>query len=171
MPILIRFTPNPDQVYPRSTPGPDKPLIGFQPIPTWFFEIPDTKTMKTISISQRVAAAVNTLARGQIRGAHAPSRVAEDALVLSPERHDIERRTIFREGAKNIHARARVLPVAERPHDGSRGFQATIHRIIRTFVAERRLKCVQSSSVATRRGRMGAFHRGMNPTATVTPSL
>src|SRR6185503_19100728 len=66
--------------------------------------------MKTISISQWVAAAVKTLARGTVRGAHAPSRVAEDALVLSSERHDVEPRTIFREGAKNEHARARVLP-------------------------------------------------------------
>ena len=67
--------------------------------------------MKTISISQWVAAAVNPLVRAVSWGAHAPSRVAEDALVPGPERHDLERRTLFREGAKNSHARTRVLPV------------------------------------------------------------
>jgi urease accessory protein len=47
------------------------------------------------------------------RGAHAPSRVAEDALVLDRARYEGERRTIFREGAENPHARAHVLPEQE----------------------------------------------------------
>jgi DNA polymerase-3 subunit alpha len=44
------------------------------------------------------------------RGAHAPSRVAEDALVLGRMRPDDESRTIFGGGAENEHARACVLP-------------------------------------------------------------
>jgi len=48
------------------------------------------------------------------RGAHAPPRVAEDALVLGGEFPDCGRRTSFREGAKTPHARARVRPGNQR---------------------------------------------------------
>jgi len=43
-------------------------------------------------------------------GAHAPSPVDEDALVLGSEAHDYGAQHDFRRARRKLHARARVIP-------------------------------------------------------------